>query len=173
LPKIANRVAMFGLMAMVGFCLAGCPYRWGDTGDDQPPKTCEFNTVENQLFPPRPGLEYGLTRRLKEEMAQDQRLKLVSSGGRVRLRVTLITFDEITIVKDLKTARSNEILLRVTVVIEATGEVENGKVRRRLTTTDGYAPALGESREAALERLWRDLSKQVIDAATDWEWAGK
>jgi hypothetical protein len=49
--------------------------------------------------------------------------------------------------------------------------VEGGKVRRRITTTDGYAPALGESRDAALERLWRDLSRQVIDAATDWEWA--
>ena len=160
-------------MALLWFalCVSGCGYRVGSTLDDRPPRSVEFGTVENQLFPPRPGLEYSLTRRLKEEMALDPRLKLEGAGAQVRLKVTLIGFDEPTIVKDLDTTRASEILLRATVVIEATGEVQGGKVRRRITTTDGYAPALGESREAALERLWRDLSRQVIDAATDWEWA--
>ncbi len=159
------------MAALLWLGLGGCAYRMGTTLDDRPPRSVDFGTVENQLFPPRPGLEYNFTRRLKEEMAQDPRLKLAGPGAQVRLKVTLVGFDEPTIVKDLDTARSSEILLRATVVIEATGEVEGGKVRRRITTTDGYAPALGESRDAALERLWRDLSRQVIDAATDWEWA--
>jgi hypothetical protein len=153
--------------------LHGCGYRVGSTLDDRPPRSVEFGTVENQLFPPRPGLEYGLTRRLKEEMALDPRLKLVASGAQVRMRVTLVAFDEPTIVKDLDTARASEILLRVRVVVMAVGEVEGGKIRRTITTTDGYAPSLGESRDEALERLWRDLSRQVIDAATDWEWADR
>jgi Lipopolysaccharide-assembly len=159
------------LLAMLSVSmLAGCAYRVGSTLDDRPPRTCEFGTVENQLFPPRPGLEYQLTRRLKEEMAGDLRLRLVSEGGNVRLRVTLLQFEEPTIVKDLDTAASSEILLRATVVVEATGEVPGGKIRRRITTSDGWAPALGESREAATERLWRDLSRQIIDAASDWAW---
>ena len=158
------------LALLVPLLLAGCAYRMGSTPDDRPPRTCEFGAVENQLFPPRPGLEYQLTRRLKEEMAGDLRLRLVSDGGNVRLRVTLMQFEEPTIVKDFDTAASSEILLRATVVIEATGEVPGGKIRRRITTSDVWAPALGESREAAMERLWRDLSRQIIDAASDWAW---
>jgi hypothetical protein len=163
-----SALCLLGLLAVSG---SGCGYRVGSTSDDRPPRSVEFSTVENQLFPPRPGMEYGLTRRLKEEMALDPRLKLVGSGGQVRLRVTLVAFDEPTIVKDLKTTQPSEILLRARVVVMAVGEVEGGKIRRTITTSDGYAPALGESRDAALERLWRDLSRQVIDAATDWEWA--
>ncbi|CAG0931248.1 hypothetical protein PLCT1_01697 [Planctomycetaceae bacterium] len=164
------RVTALLLLMLV---LSGCGYRVGSTLDDRPPRSVEFGTVENQLFPPRPGMEYGLTRRLKEEMALDPRLKLVGSSAQVRLRVTLVGFDEPTIVKNLETTRSSEILLRATVVVEAVGEVEGGKTRRTITTNDGYSPALGDSREAALERLWRNLSRQVIDAATDWEWAGQ
>ena len=165
LPSLARL-----LVLLVPLLLSGCAYRMGSTLDDRPPRTCEFGTVENQVFPPRPGLEYQLTKRLKEEMAGDVRLRLVDGGGNVRLRVTLTQFDEPTIVKDLDTTASSEILLRATVVMEATGEVPNGKIRRRITTTDGWAPALGESRDAALERLWRDLSRQIIDAASDWAW---
>lgn len=157
-------------MLSVSMLTPGCAYRMGSTLDDRPPRTCELGVVENQLFPPRPGLEYQLTRRLKEEMAGDLRLRLVASGGNVRMRVTLMQFEEPTIVKDLDTAASSEILLRASVVVEATGEVPGGKIRRRITTTDGWAPALGESREAAMERLWRDLSRQIIDAASDWAW---
>lgn len=158
------------LLLMLALLLSSCAYRVGSTLDDRPPRTCELGTVENQVFPPRPGLEYQLTRRLKDEMAADRRLRLVAGGGNVRLRVSLVQFEEPTIVKDLDTTASSEILLRASVVMEATGEVPGGKVRRRITTSDGWAPALGESREAALDRLWRDLSRQIIDAASDWAW---
>ena len=158
------------LLLLLTLLLSSCAYRVGSTLDDRPPRTCELGTVENQVFPPRPGLEYQLTRRLKDEMAADRRLRLVASGGNIRLRVSLMQFEEPTIVKDLDTTASSEILLRASVVMEATGEVPGGKIRRRITTSDGWAPALGESREAALDRLWRDLSRQIIDAASDWAW---
>lgn len=169
-PSHCLLACVLNLLLAPALLIAGCAYRVGTTLDDRPPRTCEFTTVENQLFPPRPSLEYALTKRLKEEMAGDVRLKLVETGGNVRLRVTLIQFEEPTVVKNLETTAPSEILLRASVIMEATGEVPGGKIRRRITTTDGWAPALGESRDAALERLWRDLARQIIDAASDWAW---
>lgn len=172
-PRQVLRLALLGVCALA-LCatLGGCGYVMTSSLDDMPERSVELTTVENQLFPPRPGLEYDLTRRIKDEIALDRRLRLVSEGGDVRVRVSLVRFEEPTIVKDLKTAAPSEILLRATAVVEARGYmVPGGSLRRRVTATDGYAPSLGESREEALARLWRDLSRQILDAATDREWA--
>jgi hypothetical protein len=151
--------------------LSGC-YQWSaDPEFDAPRRTLSLDTVENHLVPHRPGLEYELTDRLKEEITTTGRFVLNEGAAEVRLKVSLTRFSEPTQVEDLKTGDPAEIMLRATVVVEATGEhYLGGRERRTVTRSVTYAPGLGDSRREGLDRLWRDLAREIVDVAGD-EWA--
>jgi hypothetical protein len=162
-------------------CLAvfGCgAYVWGpgvgrSMGDDHK-RSVRLETVVNRTFPNHPGLEYQLTGRLKDEIATDRRLVLSEGPSEVRLRVSLTRFDEPNLVEDLDTGQPAEILLKATAVVEATGDVFPGGVsRRKVSVSTSYTPLLGDSRSAGLERLWRDLAREIVDVAADEEWASR
>ncbi|MCA8913962.1 MAG: hypothetical protein KDB90_01020 [Planctomycetes bacterium] len=156
--------------------LACCGCVWGPgPGEDafhpREKRTVRLNTIENRTFPHRPGLEYELTDRLKDEIATDRRLVLSESAADVLLKVSLIRFSEPTIVEDLKTGDPAEILLRATAEIEATSDAYiGGKRKRKVNVSTSYAPGLGgDSRRAGLDRLWRDLAREIVEiAADDW-----
>ena len=154
-------------------CFSGCGYTWTSTLDgDGTRRTVHLDTVENRLFPHRPGLEYELTDRLKEEIAVDRRLVLTDGGGDVRLKVSLTRFTEPNVVEDLETGEPAEILLRATATVEAYGEeFTGGKVRRKVTVSVSYTPFLGDSRRDGLDRLWRKMARDILDIAADKEWA--
>jgi len=161
-----------GLMLLPVLLLAGCGYRWSASLDGNDSRTVHLETVENRTFPHRPGLEYELTRRLKDEIATDRRLVLTEDGGSVRLRVSLLHLTEPTLVQDLETGRPAEILLRASAQVEAAGEeFYGGRVRRRVTVSTSYTPGLGDSREDGMARLWRDLARAIVDVAADTGWA--
>lgn len=171
---------LFAVLAALA--AVGCNYRISSGLDGAPSRTIHIVAVENQLFPPRAGLEYGLARRLKDEIAVDRRLRQVNGGADIQLKVSLVAMDEPTIVKFLDSGLPAEVLLRATVVIDASGPGVIGERRnvggestnvmtRRIRVSDSYATALGESSDAALERLWRDMAREIIDAVTDHEWA--
>lgn len=135
-------------------------------------RAVSMQTVENRLFPHRPGLEYELTQRLKEEIATDRRLILSDGAAEVRLKVTLIRFSEPNLVEDLQTGAPAEILLRATAQVEASGDAfPGGVVKRKVTVSTSYAPGLGDSRREGLDRLWRDLAREILDVAADEEWS--
>ena len=154
-------------------CVSGCGYTWTSTLDgDGTRRTVHLDTVENRLFPHRPGLEYELTDRLKEEIAVDRRLVLTDGGGDVKLKVSLTRFTEPNVVEDLETGEPAEILLRATATVEAYGEeFTGGRVRRKVTVSVSYTPFLGDSRRDGLDRLWRNLAREILDVAADKEWA--
>lgn len=163
-------------LACVLLCLlTGCGYTWTATLDgDGSRRTVNLDTVENRLFPHRPGFEYELTDRLKEEIAVDRRLVLADGGGDVRLKVALTAFSEPTVVEDLDTGERAEILLRATATVEAIGEeFVGGRVRRKVSVSTSYTPQLGDSRREGLNRLWRDLAREILDVAADREWAAE
>jgi hypothetical protein len=160
-------------LVLISFTQTAC-YLWGPapgrgSGDDKE-RTVHLETVENHLFPHRPGLEYELTDRLKEEIATDPRLVLSEGAAEVHLKVSLTRFSEPTLVDDLDTGDPAEILLRATAVVEATGEhFISGQERRTVTRSVSYVPGLGDSRRDGLDRLWRDLAREIVDVAGD-EW---
>lgn len=165
-------------MRRVGCCLlllwlAGCAnYTWTARLDGQPQRTVAFTTIENRLFPHRPGYEYELTQRLKEEIAVDRRLVLEEGNTDIRMKIALTRFDEPNLVEDLDTGLPAEINLIATADVEASGEtVPGGRVRRRVTVSTSYTPGLGDSRREGMDRLWRDLAREIIDVASDVEWA--
>lgn len=164
-------------MRRVGCCLlllwlAGCAnYTWTARLDGRPQRTVAFTTIENRLFPHRPGYEYELTQRLKEEIAVDRRLVLEEGNTDIRMKVALTRFDEPNLVEDLDTGLPAEINLIATADVEASGEtVPGGRVRRRVTVSTSYTPGLGDSRREGMDRLWRDLAREIIDVASDVEW---
>ena len=161
------------LLAVCCTAMSGCgAYTWSSSMDARTERTVHLETVENRVFPPSPGLEYELTDRLKEEIATGRRLVLSEAGGDVRLKVSLIRFDEPNLVEDLDTGQPAEILLKATAVVEAFGEeFAGGAARRKVTVSTSYTPLLGDSRRAGLDRLWRDLSREILDVAADYEWA--
>jgi hypothetical protein len=173
--KIQNLKSLTLVLALLAAVLSGCAYVWGPgegrkSGDSQT-RTVHLETVENHLVPHRPGLEYELTDRLKEEIATDRRLVLSEGAAEVRLRVSLTRFSEPTQVEDLKTGDPAEIQLKATAVVEATGDhFIGGREQRTVTRTVSYAPGLGDSRREGLDRLWRDLAREIVDVAAD-EWA--
>jgi hypothetical protein len=151
----------------------GCGYRWTSRLDGGPSRTVSLDTVGTSLFPPRPGLEYELSRRLKDEIATDRRLVLTESAADVRLRVTLVEFTEPILVEDLRTAEPAEIQLQAGAMVDASGaDFANGRVRRRVSVSVSYTPGTGDSRRAGLDRLWRELAREILDVAADTEWAG-
>jgi hypothetical protein len=154
-------------------CMTGCGYRWTASLDGGATRSVRLETVENRLFPHRPGMEYELTRRLKDEIATDRRLELTDgTAAEVQLRVSLIRFTEPTIVVDLDTGDPAEILMSVAARVDATGpSVPGGRTRRTVTVSISYTPGLGDTREDGLARLWRELSRDILDVAADTEWA--
>ncbi len=154
--------------------LAGCGYTLSSRLDGQPTRSVSFEFIENRTQPPRPGLEYELARRLKDEMATDRRLVFREGAADVRMRVSLTYFTDPTLVEDLATGDRAEILLRATARVDATGEaLPGGRVSRPVSVSVSYAPGVGDSRRAGLDRLWRDLSREILDVAADYEWAPK
>jgi hypothetical protein len=161
-------------LALLIITQSACGYVWGPgagrSSGDEKARTVHLETVENHLFPHRPGLEYELTDRLKEEIATDRRLVLSEGAAEVHLKVSLTRFSEPTLVDDLKTGDPAEILLRATAVVEATGDhFYEGRERRTVTRSVSYVPGLGDSRRDGLDRLWRDLAREILDVAAD-EW---
>lgn len=161
-----------GCCVLLALCLCGCAnYTWTSRLDGLPQRTISFTTIENRLFPHRPGYEYELTQRLKEEMAVDRRLVLGEGNTDLRLKVALTRFSEPNLVEDLDTGLPAEVNLIATADVEASGEsIPGGRVRRRVTVSTSYTPGLGDSRRDGLDRLWRDLAREIIDVAADSEW---
>jgi hypothetical protein len=88
------------------------------------------------------------------------------------MKIALTRFDEPNLVEDLDTGLPAEINLIATADVEASGEtVPGGRVRRRVTVSTSYTPGLGDSRREGMDRLWRDLAREIIDVASDTEWA--
>lgn len=171
----AERLMLVALLLCVLAGTSGCGYVWGPgpgrASGDGLRRSVNLTTVENRLFPHRPGLEYELTDRLKDEIATDKRLVLSETSADVRLRVSLTRFNEPNIVEDLNTGEPAEVLLRATATVEARGDHFPGGVsRRQVTVSTSYAPGLGDSRRAGLDRLWRDLAREIVDLAADDEW---
>lgn len=162
-----------GLLALLVGCLMGCGYRWTSSMDAGPSRTIALDTAASSLFPPRPGLEYELTRRLKDEIATDRRLVLTEGAADVRLKVTLTYFTEPILVEDLDTGVPAEIQLEARAYVEAvSADIPGGRTRRPVSVAVTYTPGLGDSRRAGLNRLWRELARDILDVAADREWAG-
>jgi hypothetical protein len=161
-------------LVVAAIFLSGCAYRWSSSLDGRASRTVSLETVENRTFPHRPGLEYELTRRLKDEIATDRRLVLADGAADVRLRVSLTYFTEPNLVEDLDTGDPAEILLRATAQVVAIGEdFPGGRVSRPVPVSISYTPQIGDSRRAGLDRLWRELAREILDVAADYEWAAR
>lgn len=162
------------LVGLVLLATAGCGYVISSSLDGREARTVRLDGVENRLFPPRAGLEYELTRRLKDEIAADRRLELSEGPSDLRLEVVLTSFVEPTLVEDFNGGLPAEIQLRAAAVVQVTGPgVEGGRIRRKVKVSTSYAPSLGDGRREGLERLWRDLAREIVDVAADWEWASR
>ncbi|MBX3473219.1 MAG: hypothetical protein KF754_02470 [Planctomycetes bacterium] len=158
-------------LLLLAACLSSCAYTWSASLDGQPSRTVRLSTVENRLFPHRPGYEYDLTHRLKDEIATDRRLVLTEGAADVVLEVVLTRFAEPNLIEDLKTGQAAEVLLRASALVVARGKtVPGGETRRTVSVSNSYAPALGESRSTGMTRLWRDLARDILDVAADTEW---
>lgn len=156
-----------GLAAAVLALIApvGCGYTIGTRGGEG--ERITLHTVENMLAPPRPGLEYELTKRLRSELHADGRFE-VSDGAPIRVRVELSGFQEPTLVRDLSNVQTEIALIATAVVrIEEPGQVRVANVTGRAS----YAPGIGEGRDAGLSRLWRNLARNILDAVADRDWA--
>ncbi|MBK8205842.1 MAG: hypothetical protein IPK87_03490 [Planctomycetes bacterium] len=161
-----------GALLWLGMMLGGCAYTWSASLDGNETRNLSLDTVENRTFPHRPGMEYELTRRLKDEIATDRRFRLTEGATDVKLKVSLVRVTEPNLVEDFRTGEPAEILLRATAVVEATGDAfPTGRSKRTITVSTSYTPGLGDSRRAGLDRLWRDLSREILDVAADIEWA--
>lgn len=169
-----TRVLVPILAGILVLAMSGCGYTMSASLDGASGRTLRLTTVENRLFPNRPGYEYDLTRRLKDEIATDRRLKLSEGQADVVLEVALTRFVEPNLVEDLKTGRPAEVLLSARAVVVARGKgVPGGEVRRAVNVSTSYAPALGEPREVGMTRLWRDMAREILDVAADTEWAAR
>ncbi|MHC4839542.1 MAG: LPS assembly lipoprotein LptE [Planctomycetota bacterium] len=169
---IRGQSIILALLAGTVVLASGCGYTMSSSLDTGETRTVRFTTVENRLFPFREGFEYAVTRRLKEEIATDARLEQVQGHADVILKVSLTHFEEPNLIEDTTSGDPAEVGLRVTAEVEAIGnDFVGGSVKRGVTVFQSYAPSLGESREAALTRLWRDLAREVLDLAADTEWS--
>jgi hypothetical protein len=157
------------LLALV---LNGCGYTMSSRLDAEPARTLRLDTIENRLFPYRPGYEYELTRRLKDEIAVDNRLVLTEGHADVVLQVALTRFTETTLTEDQDSGLPVEFTLQASALVVARSpDLPGGENRRTVSVSELYANEQGDTRIRGVERLWRNLARQILDAAADREWA--
>jgi hypothetical protein len=157
---------------LLALLLCGCGYTMTSRMDASESRTVRLDTIENRLFPHRPGYEYELTRRLKDEMAVDTRLVLTESRADVVLQVSLTRFLEPNLTEDQDTGLPVEFSGQASAVVVARGKgVPGGEVRRSVSVSQPYANEAGDSREDGITRLWRELARAILNAAADTEWA--
>ena len=159
------------------FCLllcvlttASCGYVISSRPDGRsgPAERIFVEPIENQIAPPRPGLDLDFTDRLKEEMALDTRFELSGAASPdVTLRMSLIEFREPALVRSFDN-KQTEVALEVGARIRVT--TREGTREMRVTATDSYVPGLGEARSAGLSRLWRNLARNTLDQIADRDW---
>ena len=150
--------------------LASCGYIVSSRSDGRtgPAERIFVEPIENQIAPPRPGLEFPFTDRLKEEMALDTRFELAGNAAPdVTLRMTLVEFKEPALVRSFDN-KQTEVALEVTARIRL--KTRDGTREMRVTASDSYVPGLGEARSAGLARLWRNLARNTIDQIADRDW---
>ena len=166
------KVAALALMLVGAILTSGCAYTISSKLDAQDTRTIHFDGADNRLYPPRAGLEYDLTERIKDEIAVDRRLVLTDGHGDVRLKVVLSQLREPILVEDLDTGDPAEVMLSATVTVEGVGkEFHKGRVKRTISVSSSYAPSLGETQADGFKRLWRDMAREIVDFAADREWA--
>lgn len=161
-------------LASVLFALCGCSsYSWTPSLDGQASRTVRLDGVENRLFPHRPGYGYDFGRRLKEEIAVDTRLVLTEGPADVTMSVSLVHFVEPIQDEDRKTGLPLVVRLEATALVVARGkDVPRGETRRKVTASASYPLVFNETRASGMDRLWRDLSRRILDVAADTEWVG-
>ncbi len=142
--------------------LTACSYTVSSSsnGFNTPPKRILLASIQNKITPPRPGLEFDLTRQLKNEITLDRRFELTAYNPDLRIEIILKDLQEPTFVRD-SINRQTEIglILKVQVVIHQASQEQTFSL---LSQAD-YVPGLGESREQGLQRLWRNLGREVLD----------
>lgn len=167
-----NRTLLaIALLITTAAALASCS-GWTVTtqpdNSNRPPVRISIGIVQNQVTPPRPGLEYGFSERLKEEIALDRRFELAPYGSGTRIDITLIDFDEPDLVRNFDNTKS-EIASNAEARIRIHGK--RGMREERVKAYQSYAPALEkDTRNDGLARLWRDLARKTLDAISPHEW---
>lgn len=160
------------LLAAAVLLISNCGYTMSSSLDGAQSRTLRLDTIENRLFPPRPGYEYELTRRLKDEIATDTRLKLTDGRADVVLQVSLTRFNEPILNEDPDSGDPTENQVQAAALVVARGDgVPGGEIRRTVRVSQPYALVSPDSREAGITRLWRDLARGILDVAADTEWA--
>jgi len=170
MPKyLPALLALFAALASVA--ASGCGYSVSSRGPEvaagAPALRIRLGTVMNKVSPPRPGLEFDLTQRLKDEIALDRRFELSGASADTSLSVTLTSFKEPALVRDFDNQQTETALaVACRVVIEERGERRTVEVTARAD----YARGTREPREDGLERLWRNLANNILDAVADRDW---
>lgn len=180
---MARRTSMLLLfmLAPPAVFLLGCGYSISSRADgarsdlrsasEEPARPIQLHvsSVQNQLVPPRPGLEYELTKALKDELVHDRRFELAPAANwDVRLDVTLLRYQEPDLVRDLQDRATER-----AVIVNAQILVTQRDGQSRTLHTFGrsnYAPVQGESLQEAKSRTWRELSGNILDRIDGIGW---
>lgn len=171
ISSLLHRLRTLGLLALITGLLSACA---GWTVSSRPdevhagPARISIGVIQNQVTPPRPGLEYRFSERFKEEIALDSRFELAGYKSGTRIDVVLIQFDEPDLVRNFDNTKS-EIAANARALIRI---YEPSSVREEsVRAYQSYAPALEkDTRNDGLNRLWRDLSRKMLDAIAGQEW---
>lgn len=171
--NLAKRLLMLMLLALVTLSLSNCGYTVSSRGpvtgsaSDAKPLRIRLATVKNTIVPPRPGLEFELTQRLKAELALDRRFELSQESADADVSVTLTGFKEPALVRDLDNTQTETALSAICKVT-----IGHGADRRDTTVSarSDYARGIREPREDGLERLWRELARNILDTVAEEDW---
>ncbi|MCA8938360.1 MAG: hypothetical protein KDB07_01010 [Planctomycetes bacterium] len=164
-----SRSLLILTLTLVSIGLNACGYSTSSRFDGGRERAARltFGMARNQISPPRPGLEYAFTERLKSEFARDGRYELALSAP-ASLEITLTDFRERALVRDFDD-RQREIALNIEARIRV---LRDGKELRRgdISAWTSYAPAINESRDEGFDRLWRELAREALDFLDNGDW---
>lgn len=166
-PHAACGTALRILSLMI-LALPGCGYTLGYR---TPPgvETVGVPIFQNTTFPLRREVEFDLTSRVRKGLERRSPLRVVHSGeADLVLRGTILEFRESLVIEGERDSRVESNL--VAVVDVALEDYVNGtRLVRRITTTEPFSVAAGESFETGRGRAIDNLAERIVSFVEYWD----
>jgi hypothetical protein len=154
--------------AVVALVAAGCGYSLGYRAPSEA-RSIAVPIFRNATFPIRREVEFELSNRVRQELGRLSSLRLADSeDADLILRGTIVEFRESLVVEGRGDEKIESNLVAVVDCVLENRLAGGARREFRVTTSEPFSTALGETLADRRGRALQDLAQRVVLGAEDW-----